>query len=72
MREGRHIINRRWLRIYINGLFSKCEIDIGRLGGFEWVLHFGTKYGRVISRFNLPLKYLERRINREIKEGKYV
>jgi len=68
-RTGHHIINRKYFKIYVNGLFSAVEIDVGRTGGFEWVVHLKTKYGWFISRFNLPLKYLERRINREIKDG---
>lgn len=62
-RTGHHLVNWRYLRIYVNGLFSKLEIDIGRLGGLEWVMHFRTKFGFFISRLNLPLSYLERRIN---------
>jgi len=62
LRKGRYIVRWQWFRIYWNGSFSKLEIDLGKVGGWELACHFGTSKGRVFFRLNPSLAYLEMQI----------
>ena len=67
LKSGRYLIRWSWLRIYWNGSFSKLEIDLGRYGGWEIASYFLTNKGFIVTRLNPSLKYLEKRINGEVK-----
>lgn len=69
LRKGRYIIRKKWLRIYWDGSFSKLEIDLGRIGGWEIASYFVTHHGFMITRLNPSLKFLGKRIEKEIKYG---
>jgi hypothetical protein len=62
-RRGRYIIRTKWFRIYWNGSFSKLEIDLGRVGGWELACYFGTIQGAAKIRLNPSLKHLEYKIS---------
>ena len=62
LRRGRYLVRRRWFRIYINGSYSKLEIDFGRMQGWELTLHFKTRKGFFTCRLNPSFAYLERQI----------
>ena len=46
MKAHWYLIRTRWLRVYINGNYSACEIMFGRPGR-DIAVHFGTPDGWV-------------------------
>jgi hypothetical protein len=63
LRRGKYLVRRRWFRVYWNGFFSKLEIDLGRIGGWELACHFKTIRRAVKIRLNPSLRYLEYKIS---------
>ena len=57
-RKLRHlyIIKTKWFRIYFRGSFSIFEINFGGLTHTDWVIHFFTKKGFIVSYINRLIK----------------
>jgi hypothetical protein len=62
LRKGKYLVRRQWFRIYWNGSYSKLEIDLGKVGGWELAIYIGCAYRNVRVRLNPSLKYLEYKI----------
>lgn len=68
LRKGYYVIRRKWLRIYCNGSFSKLEINLGKIGGWELICHLGALKNPVFIRLIPSIKYLEQVVAR-VKRG---
>jgi hypothetical protein len=62
LRKGHYVVRRQWARIYVNGSYSKLEIDFGKIGGWELAIHFGCVKKNIHVRLNPSLRYLEHKI----------
>lgn len=69
LKNGRYLIRTKWFRLYYDGSFSMLEIDFGRIGGWELVIHIMTIRGFMALTLNEPLERMERKIATMVKNG---
>lgn len=69
LRHGGYLVRTRWFRVYWDGSFSMLEIDFGRTGHWELVIHLLTIRGFMLVNLNQPLERMERKIARMVANG---
>ena len=69
LKHGRYLVRTRWFRVYWDGSFSMMEIDFGRLGHWELVIHLITIRGFAKVTLNEPLERMEKKIAAMVANG---